>query len=365
MQNIFREVAARADAQSGAIFKNESALTPEYLPDALVHRQSYITELAYALRNIPVGKKPENLLLVGSSGTGKTSCSRHVLLQLAQYTQKAVPIYVNCWEFSTRFSILNFVATKLGEILPRRGIAADEILDRIGQICRMEKRVPVLVLDEIDRLFVSQKDEWKVLYDFARSGELFGVSFGLIGITNDANLLSGADQRINSSVGFRKLAFEKYTPAQLKDILFSRASEAFFPNALDLEVVPVCAAIGAKNNGDARVSIAALWKAGRLAEKEGVKKVQVSHVKSVSGEVLEEIRNRDIELLSDNEKIIISSVKSNGGRIESGRLYKILSEKKIEERTARNYIEKLVAGGFLNLQHLQLAHGRTREIALA
>ena len=365
MGNIFREFASQGNtgAQS-AIFRNEEALTPEFLPESLEHRQAQINEIAYALRGIPAGKKCENLLLVGPSGTGKTSCSRFVLKQLSEYTGRAVPIYVNCWEFSTRFSVLNLVATKLGEIMPRRGIAADEIMDRISQICRNEKKTPVIVLDEADRLFISKYGEEKILYDIARSGEIFGAHFGLVAITNNANLLSMVDQRIKSSVQMHQLNFEKYTPSQLKDIVSVRAKEAFCQGALDEEVIPVCAAIGAKNNGDARVSITTVWKAGLAAERQGAKKVLVSHVKEASKEVIAQIRQKDLEMVSDAEKSIIAAIKSAGGQIESGALYAKLEKSGVQERTARNYIEKLELGGFLEATEVQKQHGRTRLIRL-
>ncbi len=361
--NIFRQVAV--SGSDGGIFRNEEALMPNYLPDSVLHRQREISEIAYALRNIPRGKKPENMLLTGPTGTGKTTCARHVLRELSDYTQRAVPIYVNCWEYSTRFSILNLVVTKLGEILPRRGIAVDEIVDRISQICKLENKVPVLVLDEIDRLLISAHGEEKLLYDIARSSENFGVNFGLIGITNNESFQSLLDPRVKSSLSFVHMKIDRYSPAQLKDILRARADIAFSPSSIDSEVVPVCAAMGAKHGGDARVSITALWKAGRHAEKRGARKVLVEDARSVASEVLEEIKKQDFALLTDIEKEIVKIVRDNGGKIESGPLYEKLAKKGIEDRNARNYISKLLAGEFLKAEDVQKKLGRTREISIA
>ncbi len=361
--NIFRQVSS--SSSDGGIFRNEDALMPNYLPDSVMHRQREVGEIAYALRNIPKGRKPENVLLTGPSGTGKTTCSRHVLRELSDYTQRAVPIYVNCWEYSTRFSILNLVVTKLGEILPRRGIAVDEIIDRISQICRLENKIPVLVLDEIDRLLVSAHGEERLLYDIARSGENFGVNFGLIGITNNESFQSMLDPRVKSSLSFVHMKFDKYSPMQLKDILNARSQVAFAPGIVEPEVIPVCAAMGAKYGGDARVSITALWKAGRRAEKRGSARVAIEDARAVAPEVLEELRKQDFALLSDIEKEIVSIVKSSGGKIESGPLYAKLAKKGIEDRNARNYISRLIAAGFLKAEDVQKKLGRTREISLA
>src|SRR3989338_9451585 len=84
------------------IFKDERALMPEYLPDVLPHREREIREIADALRGAADGRGAENLLLTGPTGTGKTSVSKYVLKELADYSSRVVPLYINCWEVTTR-----------------------------------------------------------------------------------------------------------------------------------------------------------------------------------------------------------------------------------------------------------------------
>ncbi|HQT44419.1 MAG TPA: hypothetical protein PLO51_00415, partial [Candidatus Micrarchaeota archaeon] len=95
------------------------------------------------------------------------------------------------------------------------------------------------------------------------------------------------------------------------------------------------------------------------------RKVMVEDAKSVASEVLEEIKKQDFALLTDIEKEIVKVVRDNGGKIESGPLYEKLAKKGIEDRNARNYISKLLAGGFLKAEDVQKKLGRTREISLA
>ncbi len=352
-ENIFKKLGAER-----GVFKDERALLPEYLPDALPHREREMKEIALALRPAASGGRPENVVVVGPPGTGKTACARFVLKQLGEYSQRVLPIYINCWEISTRHGILNKIASSLGEFVPRRGIATDEITERLADVLSKEKKIPIVVLDEIDRLLASQYGEDKVLYDMARANEVFGVGLGVIGITNSEEFLSRIDARIRSSLAQRQMKFERYAPQQLKDILHERAKLAFFPNTLDEEVVPLCAAHAAKMGGDARIALSCLWKAGRAAEKEGAAKVGGAHVRTAFAEP-EEI---DISKFGEMEKKIIRILKEKG-ELGSGELYSALRTKETD-RTIRNYLTRLEKLGIIATREREGKKGKSRMIML-
>jgi cell division control protein 6 len=335
-RNVFSDLGAEQ-----GIFRDERALQPEYLPEVLPHREAQVKEIALALRGAAQGKRPENVVVVGKPGTGKTATVRFVLKQLSEYSGKVSPLYINCWEFSTRHAVLAKVSLMLGEFMPRRGIAADEILERIVEVMRKEKKTAIIALDEIDRLLAGRNGEEKVLYDLLRAGETYGVTFGVVGITNSEDFLAKLDSRIRSSLAQREVGFARYTPAQLKDILSERAKTAFFPGTLSPEAVPVCAAHAAKNGGDARLGIAMLWKAGKLAEEDGSGRVDVAHCRKAFSDAESAVRVERLSGLNEVERRIIELASAQGG-IVSGELYSALSsEFKETDRTVRNYIDKL------------------------
>ncbi len=350
MANIFRSL----DSED-SVFRDESVLMPDYLPDELSHREKEIKEIAFSLRNVSKGKRCENLVLVGPSGTGKTSSAKYVLRHLTEYTTRAIPVYINCWEVSTRFGILNAICSKLGEFLPRRGIATDEITQRMVSAIKREKKVPIVVLDEIDRLFATQHNEEKVLYDLVRANENYSIDIGIIGITNSESFLSKVDRRVRSSLAQKSVHYSKYTPGELKDILNERAKLSFLPGKLEDEVIPLCAAIGAKNGGDARLSINVLWQAGKQAERGSGKKVTVDHVKKVKESAIKD-RSMDFTRFSDIEKKIISVINEQG-QIDSGELYEKLDG---NERTIRNYVKKLEKLGIIDSVNVTKGQGKTR-----
>jgi len=356
MANIFREIGSDEE-----IFKDERVLLPEYLPEVLPHRESQVKDIALSLKPAASGSRSENIIITGKPGTGKTSTVRFVLNQLSDYSSRVAPVYVNCWEFSTRHSILSKIASSLGEFVPRRGIATDEIFERILEVVKKERKMPIVALDEIDRLMVSQYGQDKVLYDLIRAGENYGSPIGVIGIANSPDFLSRADQRIRSSLAQRRMEFKNYSPAELKDILSSRARLAFFPNSLDKEVVPVCAAHAGKHGGDARLGIGVLWKAGKAAERESAKKVLVRHCKQAFEATEELVKEDHSEALKPIELDILELLKSHG-ELATGELYGLISKKHSEtDRTVRNYITNLESLGFIEAEEKQNEGGRGKR----
>ncbi|MFH0817045.1 MAG: AAA family ATPase [Candidatus Micrarchaeota archaeon] len=351
MANIFGSLESE-----GSVFRDERALMPEYLPEELPHRESEIKEMALALKAVSKGGTPENMVLIGPPGTGKTSCAKSILQQLSEYSKKALPIYINCWELSTRHAILGRLATSLGQFVPRRGVATDEVSDRIAEFLGKEKKIPIIVLDEVDRLVTNQYREESILYDLARGSEVFGAPIGVVGITNHEWFLTKLDSRIISSLSQHRIYFKPYSPQQLKDILNERAKLAFVRDALEEEVIPLCAGIGAKRGGDARVAIATLWKAGKLADRKGAKKVSVEHVKEASQEKVEHEKMENLEPLEKRMLAIIEA-----GSIASGELYEKLKREGVTNRTVRNHLEKFEKLGLIETE-VKADKGRTRVI---
>jgi len=363
MGNLFR--AARASVEN-RIFRDESALLPDFLPDELPGREREIRELVYCLQPAAENRQPEHALLLGPPGTGKTSSSRLVLKQLSEYSQRPLTVYVNCWETPSRFAVLGFLATALGEPMPRRGIAADEIFARVVEIAKKEGRIPILVLDEVDRL-AAQPDGAQVLYDLCRASELHSLKTGIIAITNDEEFHAKLDSRVRSSFVQHTLKFSPYTMPQLKEIIARRAKLAFIDGVLDPEVVPLCAAVAFKNKGDARVALSLLLSAGKAAEHENSSCVLVQHVRQVETTALQssgiKAERKLFEMDSIDQQIVEAVKKAGKEGIESGKLYDSLS-KIAKERALRNRIERLEETGILSAEPIQLGAGKSRRIKI-
>jgi cell division control protein 6 len=260
------------------VFTREAHLAPDFVPPSLPGREAHLRELASLLQPAARGQKPASAFLHGPPGTGKTATARYVLRQLEEASSRALPVYVNCWQESTRLAVLSRIAVALRLPLPRRGLAEDEVLSRVMESLRRDQRVLLAVLDEVDRL----EGRDRVLYDLSRAAEVHRVPAGTIAVSNDPTVLARLDGRVRSSLAARSLEFRAYSPPELKAILAERAKLAFRPGAVAPEAIAVAAAIAARSGGDARLALELLLRAGRHADEHGASQVGAAEVRAAS-----------------------------------------------------------------------------------
>ncbi len=348
------------------IFKNESYLYPEFLPERLPHREKEIDSLVFAFKPAINGKKPVNVAVFGSTGTGKTCTVRFVLKELEDYTDRAKSIYINCFEYSTRNSVLSAITSFLGRAIPRRGLGTDEIYSVFLESLEKIDFIPLIVLDEFDQLLKSE-DGSKILYDLLRVFQFKKARVGLIIISNDLNMNFNLDERVKSSFTEERILFEPYSPQQLKDILRERVEYAFQENVLEKEVINVAAAHAAKLGGDCRIAIESLLKAGRLAEKENSEKVSLQHLRKAF-EVIDFIpAKKFLKHLSDSEKLLLKILSQEFKPISAGELYmkfNKLSKQQLTERRLRDLISRLNTLNLVSADLNENLRGKTRMISL-
>jgi len=343
------------------IIAKEEVLLPDYIPTEAIYRTSEMETIADAINPMIQGRKCNNLFIYGPSGTGKTTCMKILIEQLDQSTSRVVPVYANCWEYNTRMAIYYKICEALEIILPRRGLAADEVFDRIVEIMRKNNTSVLVVLDELDSLIFNREDA--LLYVLSRASEQGKVNFGIIGISNKKDLTRLLDARTVSSLRFTSFEFKDYDKPQLVEILKERAKMALMPDSWSEEVLKECAKIGSENNGNARLAMEILWKAAMRAEKRDAKKVEVEDVKEVvktmeqrpTKKTYATVSFEEFDLrVSDEEKIILDLLKE--GEKPSSQVYKdFLEKKKKTKRQIRNYLMTLEAKGLIDSKEID--HG--------
>jgi archaeal cell division control protein 6 len=354
MANVFEK-----DFDKG-LLKDERYLYPDYVPERLPFRDSEIDSLVFSLKPATIGKNPTNIFVFGKPGTGKTVTLKFVLNELTEYSDRAKCLYINCFETGTRHSILAKATNAFGYAIPHRGFGAEEIYERFVALIKSKQFVPIIVFDEAEQLLRDEETK-KLLYDLSRLGEQKKVFLGMVFISNDEFFLSQLDDRVRSSLQSSTIKFEQYAPSQLKEILNERVKYAFHSNALEEEVVPLCAAHSAKNGGDARIAINILLKAGRLAEKEGSKKVMIKHVRnSFMQEKL--IKDELVSNFTEQEKLILDFIGNK--EYDSGEIYSHFKNK-FAERTLRKAISTLEEKKVIQTKKIVKGRGFTRLIKKA
>jgi archaeal cell division control protein 6 len=350
MANIFES------SKENSLLKDERYLYSDFVPEQLPFRDKEIGEMVFCLKPASQGKKPTNLFLHGVPGTGKTVSSKFVLNELTEYSDRVKALYINCFELKSKHSILAKVTNFLGYPIPARGLSSEEIFDRFIATIKNNNFIPVLVLDEAEQL-LKQEDTKNMLYDFSRLGEQYKLFLGLVFLSNDKMFLSMLDDRTRSSLQVSTLSFEKYSSLQLKEILKERSKFAFFPNVLDEEVIPLCAAHASKK-GDARIAIEVLLKAARFAEKENAKQVRVKHVRQAFMQE-KPIKFEIAENLSEQEKLVLDFIGNK--EFSAGEIYSKL-KRKFAERTLRSAISSLEGKKLIKTEKSQKGKGTTRLV---
>ncbi len=84
--NIFE-----GEKKTGKIIRNEEALTFEYVPKLLPHREGQVEEIANSIKPMLNGAKGTNLFITGAPGIGKTASLKWVLRELGEHTDEVLP----------------------------------------------------------------------------------------------------------------------------------------------------------------------------------------------------------------------------------------------------------------------------------
>lgn len=351
--NLFRDFKTE-----NLIFKDERVFSSEYLPDEIVGREPQIQEIVSALKAVERKTRIPSMVLSGPPGTGKTCCTKYVLKQLQEYTQRAIIIYINCWQNGTRHSILTRVLEGIDPLTPQSGMTADRIIDKIGTELKNSKKSAIVVLDEADAL--AQGKEETVFYDLLRAYETIGAEISVIAIANHPDFAMLLDKRVRSSLAQMSIKFNPYTPEEMRDILTERATLGIHTGTYDEDVIGKCAAFAAKNGGDARIGITLLWLSGRETEARNGGKITTDDVEAAKQHIATVIGNNVAEnKIEQNEleKRILELLKN--GELESAKIYEKLG---IAERTGRRYLEKMESMGIVESRRAEEKRGNVRII---
>lgn len=349
--NIFRQF----NFGDQNIIKNEAVFSPDFAPTEILHREKEIKELVALLSPYIKRKSAPSIILFGPSGSGKTTLVKFVTNQLKESTTSVFTVYVNCAQQGYRYAILTQILTDLGYAVSRRGRSADELLSYIITILKKENKSLLVILDDID--FMRRDEMDAILFDIVRLKEYANVNSSVITITTRNDFLAFLNDKIRSSLLQAAIKISPYNVDQLADILEKRAELGFFPQTWDREIIRYCAAIASKRNGDARLAINILWLAAKEAEKTNSKKIEIVHVDNVKNNLSFLIRSWKEQYLSLEERKVLEEIKK-AKKIISGDLYARL--KNINERTIRNYINRLKELDLIDIIELKSSKGNTR-----
>ena len=368
MTNIFEDENLFGKHRTNPIFKDKKPLDHRYLPEKLVHRDEQIREIAKHWVDVLDNVTPSNVTLYGKTGTGKTAASKFAREQLIEAANNqnifVKVIYIRCTDFNTEYQVIAELCNKLGRVVPSRGWTKGEVIKTFRELFRVsafgKKLHLIVILDDIDILL--DKDGDGILYTLTRTDNV-----SVLCISNYLDFKNLIKSRVTSSLKDKEIVFPPYGADQLSDILSERAELSFRDNVIESDVIPLCSAMAAKEEGDARYALDLLKNAGELAFDEESDFVTSDHVRRAKERIEHNKVTEIITTLPLQQQRVLEAIlmlTKQDEEITSGKLYeeyKEISKKDaVTYRRIFDFINELEMLGIISTNTISRGRGKGR-----
>ncbi len=369
MENIFTQMQEDMNNEV-SVFKDKKPLNHVFIPNHLPHRKEQIQTIAQywvdALNNVT----PTDITIYGKTGTGKTAAAKFAkdqLLEAAESSNVFIRIeYVRCTDFTTEYQVIAHLCQKLGRDVPNRGWTKAEVVNVFRDIFKTNafgrKTILIVILDEIDILL--KKDGDGILYTLTRTDNV-----SILSISNYIDFKKFIKPRAKSSLMDREIVFPPYNAEQLSDILIERSQLSFNEDVLEDDVIPLCSALAAKEEGDARYALDLLKAAGEIADEEKCDKITGEYVREAKSRIEHNKVTEVIQTLpTQQQRVLESLLKSTkevvDDEITSGSLYEVYEDiskgDSVTYRRFFDFINELEMLGLVSTNTVSRGRGKGR-----
>jgi cell division control protein 6 len=263
--------------------KNIDVFEEEYIPEEVRYRSGNISLIAQPYIDFIGGSTPENILIAGGNGTGKTLCTRYVL---EEFTNKVVAIdkkviyhYANCRNDDTRLKIMqNFLKEQNIGKVPKRRRDVQKIFESVIE----NYDLVVFILDEFDRYILRYKDDAETfLYNCSRTYPNVHIIMITTDFTLDPYMRSNLDPSTKDTFRYKLYLFNEYTTDQLQGILVDRMMEGLKTEAWDINIVRYIVDKAEELGEGARSAINIAKNAIKIAKRRHAEKITEEHIDEV------------------------------------------------------------------------------------
>ncbi len=302
--------------RSLSVFKDESKLDINYIPQKLPHRETQhrlLLEFFNFILRCPE-KMAQRVILTGDVGTGKTALAQRFGASITSESNKRGIkfryVHVNCREYRGSLQpILHRVVTVFRPNYPARGYSAEEILSTLMQVLDEENVFMILTLDEFDSLI--EKEGADAVYKLTRLQEMRQGEpqrLSLIFIMRDLQAVEQLDESAKSTLQRSIITLERYDKPQLVDILNDRVDMAFDSGVVPEDVVDLIASLAFTETGNARFGIELLWRSGKYADAQDSGSVEPEFVRMAVSSIIPGLRRSDLASLGLHQKLFLLAV---------------------------------------------------------
>jgi len=330
------------------LIKNPYVFEEDYVPPKLPSREEQLERIKKAMLPAFKNRWPENLLIYGPPGVGKTVLIKYAIEDFKRNCDKPIA-YINCWEEKSIYNILSNIVMQIGGF-PSPRINTKVMVNSIKRI--VGENSFILILDEIDQL----DDKNTLLYFFSDIGKA-----GIFSISNTDLWLLSLDKRVRSRFVFDPLYFPPYKVKDIVEILKPRAEIGLVKGAIDIELIEKIAELA---QGDARIAIQMLRKSAENAELRGRRKISEEDIEKAWESFRKQRQSYLLSKLNRDQNILYEIIEQNPG-IESSEIYRQYERrakrsglKPLAPRTVRKYLRKFIE---LGLVRVESGKGRRRR----
>ncbi len=289
----------RSFISPATIIKNPEYFKITHTPSQIVERKEtfdFYRELATFMKY----KKPNNILLKGYPGSGKTVTVNFVLKEISDVKDNITSVIVNC----NAKSPLEVMKTLIMQFNKTQPIGNFTTLSK--QFFKSLDKDILIVLDEIDR---SVKIE-KLLFNLSRPTEVvsdFKHNISIVIISNNLHWEDNLKDYIRSSLQLKQITFNPYSENEIKKILKVRIRRGFIDeNAIDKSFIDSIAQICVKRRrGDCRVAIEAVFYAAQNAEANKRSNIIEEDIKKALKLAIDQSDKMLVQKLRDNQLLIL------------------------------------------------------------
>lgn len=308
------------DEGASSVFVNRDLVEPDTIidEDRIVGRDEQLEAVVSYLKPTLKGNRPPNMLLYGPAGTGKSliigAVTQQISALLQSENERLGIVDINCQPINTLdqavYELVQTVATDVEADVgvPETGVSTKRKYRRLYELINQHYDSVIFILDEIDLLVGRRASEEpafsRLLYQLSRASNTNEIEgqVSVAALTNDPKFMEDIDGRAESSFNPRDVYFPDYDATQLREILKNRR-DAFRPDALQEDVIPLVAAFAAQSHGDARKAIDLFRGAGDLADERGDEIVQEDHVRESQEEIDKDRTLKLVEGLTTQKKL--------------------------------------------------------------
>lgn len=318
--------------RNGSIIQKYQPLDVNKVPDELVNRNLQREELGRCIEPLlqDSERKPQNVLLHGPPGSGKTAMAEYVVSQLKK-RMHVEDMQVNCFSSKTRFDILYQLLDKKLSV-PRQGTSTEAVKDKLDE--KIKSNDAVIFIDEVDQI---QSED--VLYDVLRY-----VDVPLVMTANDPQTFAYFEDRIQSRLTDRtNIHMPRYTEKELLDILSLRADKALEKNTYTTDNLEL---IAEKAEGDARKAINTLKNAAQNTGTQLRKEIILDAVDTAE----KQDPTKSLDSLNRHQQALYHILKDEDQALQIGEILKQYREKTEEPRsrkTIQRYLQKMADYSFI------------------